>query len=100
MPLQNQHRAIINLTDQVQHITEVRVKAVPLEVTEHRPLQKNQVTAPALHREAAEAVTEAVEAAAEVVAHRTPEVREVQEALAVRAAEAVAVQDHLRAEDN
>ena len=101
-PLQNQHQVIINHTDQVQHITEVRVREVLREVTERLPLQQNQVTVPAvLLREVAGAAIEAVGAVAGVVVHHSPEVREAREVRGVRVAEAaVAVQDHLREEDN
>lgn len=99
-PLQNQHRAITKHTDQVQHTTGVRVAEVLREVTEHLPLLQSQVIAQVHLREVAVAVTEAVEAVAEVAVHHTPEVRVVQEVLVVLVAEVVEVQVHRQEEDN
>ena len=98
MPAQKQHQAIINRTEQVQHITEVQVVEVLREVTEHPLLQQNQAIATVLLREAA-AATEAVEVAAEVVVRHTPEVPEVPEVLVAQ----VEVHDqvhHHQVEDN
>ena len=97
-PVQNQHQVIINHTEQVQHTTGVRVAEVLREVTEHLPLQQNQVIARVLLREVAVAVTEVVEAVAEAAVRRTREV--LLAAQEVRAAAVVEVQDHHQEEDN
>ena len=93
MPVQNQHRATINRTEQVQHITEVRVVEVLREVTGHPLLQQNQAIAPVLLREAV---------AAEVVVHHTPEALEVLEVPVVLPVVQVEVhaQVHHQVEDN
>ena len=99
MPAQKQHQAIINRTEQVQHITEVRVVEVLREVTEHPLLQQNQAIATVLLREVVAAATEVVEVAAEVVVRHTPEAPEVPEVLVAQ----VEVHDqvhHHQVEDN
>jgi predicted dinucleotide-binding enzyme len=81
---QNQLPVTIKPTDQVLHITEVRVKVVRREHTERRLHQKNQVAIQAVRHHGAAA-------AAEVVVLLIPAVHEVREVPAAHEVRAVQV---------